>query len=130
MLPKTKAAAWLLAAVLGAGCSSDPPVSRPQNPGTVPERSMADAGRGRLLYQTACAACHTEQAHWREQRLVHDWGDLVYQVTRWQNNAGQGWRAEDIEDVAAFLNQRFYHLACPVPGCAADRVGLRADPAR
>ena len=33
---------------------------------------------------TACAACHTTQAHWRDKRVVRSWGDLVYQVTRWQ----------------------------------------------
>jgi mono/diheme cytochrome c family protein len=130
MLLKATAAVWLLAASFGAGCSSDPAGNRPKGAGTVPERAMADAGRGRLLYETACAACHTEQAHWREKSLVHDWPGLVYQVTRWQDNAGQSWRAEDIEDVAAYLNHRFYHLPCPLPGCAAGKVGLRAQPGR
>jgi mono/diheme cytochrome c family protein len=99
-----------------AACSSEPA-------STVPADAMADPGRGELLYQTACAACHTVQAHWRDKSVVHSWGDLVYQVARWQKNAGQSWRAEDIEDVAAYLNRRFYHLPCPLPGCAADRIG-------
>ena len=89
----------------------------------VPAREMADPGRGQLLYQTACATCHTAQAHWRDRSIVPDWQGLLHQVTRWQTIAGQRWRAEEIEDVAAYLNRRFYHFACPLPGCAADKVG-------
>lgn len=85
----------------------------------APEASgpMADAARGQLLYDTACAACHTTQAHWREKRVVRSWGDLVYQVTRWQQAAGQSWSADQVADVAAYLNRRFYGLPCPTPGC-------------
>jgi mono/diheme cytochrome c family protein len=90
---------------------------------TVPERAMADAKRGELLYDTACAACHTEQAHWRDERLVRDWGTLVYQVGRWQHNSGQGWGPAEVEDVAAYLNRRLYRLPCPIAGCAADKTG-------
>jgi mono/diheme cytochrome c family protein len=92
---------------------------------TVPAREMADPDRGRLLYQTACAACHTEQAHWREKSVVKSWDQLVFQVARWQKIAGQPWRTEETEDVAAYLNRRFYHLSCPLPGCAAEKIGLR-----
>lgn len=69
-----------------------------------------DAERGRALYDTACVQCHTTQAHWREKRLVRSWPDLIHQVTRWQAIAGQSWRREDVEDVAAYLDQRFYKL--------------------
>lgn len=85
----------------------------------------ADAARGALLYDTACAACHTTQAHWRDKRIVRSWGDLIYQVTRWQHNAGQTWSAGDVADVAAFLNRRFYGLPCPTPGCMGPSA--RAD---
>lgn len=100
-----------------SGIAQTPPAA------TVPAREMADPARGRLLYDTVCAACHTDQAHWRDQSVVQDWEGLLRQVTRWQAVAGQRWRAEEIEDVAAYLNRRFYRLACPLPGCAADKVG-------
>ena len=82
-----------------------------------PAGPMADAARGQLLYEAACAACHTTQAHWRDKRVVRSWGDLVYQVTRWQQTAGQNWSADEVADVAAYLNRRFYGLSCPTPGC-------------
>ena len=85
-----------------AGCSAPPP-----DPAATVH---ADARRGELLYDTACLQCHTTQAHWREKRLVRDWPGLLHQVTRWQAVAGQNWQAEEIEDVAEYLNQRFYKL--------------------
>jgi len=88
---------------------------------------VADAARGELLYGTACAACHTTQAHWRDKRVVRSWGDLVYQVTRWQQVAGQKWSADDVADVAAFLNRRFYGLPCPTPGCLGPSARAAAD---
>ena len=66
--------------------------------------------RGRLLYETHCIGCHTTQAHWRERHLVRSWADLLYQVTRWQKNAGQDWSSEEINDTAAYLNEAFYNM--------------------
>jgi cytochrome c len=88
-----------LVLLLAAACSSEPK-----------SVAAADAARGRLLYETACAGCHSEQVHWRDKRLVRDWPSLVHQVTRWQQIAAPQWRPEEAEDVAAYLNARFYHL--------------------
>lgn len=79
------------------------------------ESAMApvDASRGRLLYENACVACHTTQAHWRDKSIVTDWPSLVGQVTRWQAIARQSWNEDEIRDVAAYLNQRFYRLPAP-----------------
>lgn len=101
--------------LLGAGCAA------PETALTV-----ADAQRGALLYENVCGACHTAQLHWREKHLVHSWSDLVYQVDRWQRVAGQNWGADDIRDVAYYLNERFYHVPCPQKGCA----GLEAKAPR
>ena len=97
--------AGLLAVLLLASCASRP--SEPQ----------ADATRGRLLYENACIACHSTQAHWRDRHLVQDWPGLVHQVQRWQAAAGQGWSESDVRDVALYLNQRFYGLPCTEPRC-------------
>ena len=121
------AALCLLALLLAAGCANEPTSGAGQRNAAVPEQSMADVSRGRLLYRNTCATCHSEQAHWREKSVVHTWSDLLFQVTRWQNIAGQQWRPQDIEDVAAYLNGRFYRLPCPVPGCTADGLARSAD---
>jgi len=77
----------------------------------------ADAARGALLYEASCGECHTTQAHWREKHVVKTWPELLFQVERWQHIAGRGWSAREIEDVAAYLNQHFYRMRCPVAGC-------------
>ena len=77
----------------------------------------ADIDRGRLLYETHCSACHTTQAHWRDQRIAKAWTDLLGQVGRWQKVAGQNWSETDIGNAAAYLNERFYKLPCPASAC-------------
>jgi len=72
--------------------------------------ASADVQRGRLLYETHCSACHTTQVHWRDKHIVMSRADLLYQVTRWQKNAGQDWSSEEINDVAAYLNETFYQM--------------------
>jgi mono/diheme cytochrome c family protein len=95
--------ALTLAVLVAAGCTAPPPTERQSD-------LSADAARGRMLYENACQDCHTTQAHWRDQRLVRDWPGLHHQVTRWAAIAGQKWRPEDVNDVAAYLNERFYRL--------------------
>jgi mono/diheme cytochrome c family protein len=64
--------------------------------------------RGELLYMTHCNTCHTAQIHWREQKLVRDWGSLLAQVRRWQSIGGLNWNDNEIADVAHYLNAQFY----------------------
>jgi cytochrome c peroxidase len=86
----------------------------------VPERlAAADLERGRRLYEVSCDACHNANVHWRDKRGVNSWPALLAEVDRWQRNAGQRWEPSDINDVAAYLNDRFYRPPCPVKDCAA-----------
>lgn len=87
--------------------------------------ATADMARGRALYQTACDLCHTQNIHWRDKRLVSSWPTLVNEVTRWQRNAGQKWEPSDINNVAAYLNDRFYRLPCPANECAEKEAAAR-----
>ena len=70
-------------------------------------------GRGEMLYQNHCIACHTAQVHWREQRLAKDWASLRVQVRRWERNTGLTWSDEDIEAVSQYLNQLYYQFPDP-----------------
>ena len=74
----------------------------------------ADPGRGELLYSTYCEACHSEQVHWREKKLVHDWPSLVAEVGRWQVNGNLDWSRDDVDAVAHHLNTLHYRY--PPPG--------------
>lgn len=111
-------AGMLVACALGLACTAP-----------AGAQGLADVRRGQLLYDTACATCHGEQVHWRDRSLVRDWPGLVYQVTRWQMNAGQTWGVDEIRDVSAYLNHRYYRLRCPVAGCAPERLGHAGETA-
>lgn len=109
-------AALALASLLGA-CGT-----RPTATASAAAASAPDTQRGAMLYENSCNACHTTQPHWRSQRLVATWSDLVAQVTRWQGIAGLNWTSDEIRDVAVFLNEQFYHLPCDA--CGGPRAAL------
>src|SRR5512132_3475493 len=79
------------------------------------EAKALDAGRGELLYNTHCVACHTTKMHWRNQRLAKDWKSLNVQVRRWQSAIQLDWDDEDIASTAAYLNRLYYQFPEP-PG--------------
>lgn len=115
VLDRKTAVMLALVCLLGA-CGTRPTT-------TASAGAAPDMERGRLLYENSCNACHTTQPHWRSQRLVATWTDLVAQVTRWQGVAGLGWSSDEIRDVAVFLNEQFYHLPCDA--CGGPRAILR-----
>lgn len=77
-------------------------------------RAQADAPtRGALLYANHCSACHGIQMHWRDARAATDWAGLKAQVHRWQATSQLNWSEADVDEVARYLNQRFYRYAMP-----------------
>lgn len=96
MIPRALSA-LLFAALLAATA-----VSQAQAP-TSPTR-------GQLLYDTHCVACHTQQVHWRSNKLARDWSSLVAQVARWQATAGLRWSKDEINQVAHHLNNTIYRF--------------------
>ncbi len=95
-----------VALLLGTAMLSAPPqaISQVQAP------SPATASRGELLYGNHCIACHSTSVHWRDQRLVTDFGSLIAQVKRWEQNTGLGWSSEEILDVVQYLNTTIYRF--------------------
>lgn len=119
---RVEAAIAFVLLLIPPGCTTNPSGDAEQR-AAASRGSMVDPGHGQLLYETACVGCHTEQAHWRDRRLVRDWPGLIEQVTRWQETTKQNWRADDIEDVATYLNDTFYRLPCPTRVC--DRRDIK-----
>jgi mono/diheme cytochrome c family protein len=126
---------WLRCFVLVSATCAAPAFAGGADPsqeaGAQPKLAAApaDSERGRLLYETHCIGCHTTQAHWRDKHIVQSWADLLYQVTRMQGNIGQQWGESEIIDVAAYLNDLFYKLPCPVPGCRGEEARIDQRPA-
>jgi mono/diheme cytochrome c family protein len=73
------------------------------------------SSRGALLYDTHCSACHNEQMHWRDKQAAVNWPSLKAQVRRWQDEQKLAWSDADVDEVARYLNTRFYRFPAPQP---------------
>lgn len=87
--------------------------------------SAADAQRGRVLYETRCGECHAESVHGRKNKAAQDFDAVRRWVARWSDNLRLGWSAEEVEDVTAYLNGRFYNYPCPPEVCRVVSLARR-----
>jgi mono/diheme cytochrome c family protein len=69
---------------------------------------MPDLERGRALYENHCIACHGRSVHARPGRPAPTHLELQQIVERWQAAERLRWSAQDIADVAAFLERFVY----------------------
>jgi cytochrome c553 len=67
-----------------------------------------DVNHGKTLQQQNCMACHDDGMYTRDARKVTTLGGLHKQVKRCELTLGLKWFDEDINDVAAYLNESFY----------------------
>ena len=90
----------------------------------VGDASAAHPARGRALYESRCDACHTTGVHVRESRKATDFAGIRMQVERWNTQLGGAWARDDIDDVAVYLNDRFYQYPCPDTVCRSGTARL------
>jgi cytochrome c553 len=60
------------------------------------------------LYENNCLSCHGSEIYTRDERMVASLDGLERQVQRCETALGLRWFDDDIKDVAAYLNDRFY----------------------
>jgi mono/diheme cytochrome c family protein len=94
----------------------------------APAPAADDLARGQALYETRCGACHERSVHRRESRVARDFAGLRAEVARWSATAGSEWRPEEIDLVAAYLNERYYKFPCPPTVCRAPTRAAAAPP--
>lgn len=63
------------------------------------------------MHDNRCVFCHDENMY-RRGKLVNSCDQLRMQVDIWQSNLLLNWRTADVEDVASYLNDRFYRFKC------------------
>ena len=82
-----------------------------------PVASPPDRARGELLYDVHCIGCHTGGVHMGKDRQAVSFDDMRRSVRRWSAIQHLDWRDQDVDDVSAFLDGRYYHFgaAAPVP---------------
>jgi len=76
-----------------------------------PIATSANPERGRLLYENHCRACHESNVHIRQTQAAKSLKAVRTEVVRWQGVLTLQWSAEDVGDVAEYLNATWYHYA-------------------
>ena len=76
-----------------------------------PIATSANPERGRLLYENHCRSCHESNVHIRQTQAAKSLKAVRTEVVRWQGVLTLQWSAEDVGDVAEYLNATWYHYA-------------------
>jgi mono/diheme cytochrome c family protein len=72
--------------------------------------SAQEFDRGQALYDNHCKECHEGLAHTRKGSRITSLHDIRTWVASWSAHSQLDWSAEEVEDVADYLNRQFYHL--------------------
>jgi mono/diheme cytochrome c family protein len=67
-----------------------------------------EAERGRLLYETHCAGCHTERLHHRDKSKIKSLADLRDEVARWAPQVKHRLTLDEREAIVQYLNASHY----------------------
>lgn len=62
------------------------------------------------LHEKNCISCHGTDVYTREDRKVTSYEGLGRQVRRCETALGLRWFDEEIDDVSAYLNSKYYRL--------------------
>lgn len=79
---------------------------------TVGSSLAADLSRGQALYEIRCIECHDVSVHGRRNQAAKNYEEIRGWVKRWNGTLGGLWDTDDIEEVSAYLNERYYHYPC------------------
>jgi mono/diheme cytochrome c family protein len=78
---------------------------------------QADFRRGWQLHDDACTGCHGASMYSRPYHERNPYFTVRKQVEIWQEFVGMGWSAQQIDDVAYYVQKRFYEKACEQVEC-------------
>ncbi len=74
----------------------------------LPSAQAGDATKGRQLVDKHCQSCHGSEVYTRPDRRVTSLDGLHKQVRRCELALGLTWFDNEIDDVSAYLDQRYY----------------------
>jgi cytochrome c553 len=77
---------------------------------TASSLPAANIDNGKKLVADNCMKCHDQKVYTRPDRHVTSLDGLNKQVRRCEQSLGLKWFDDDIDDVAAYLNQNYYHF--------------------
>ena len=76
-----------------------------------PNSQLAPSSRGELLYLNHCLVCHESNVHIREKHNAINFSAIQGEVTRWAKELQLKWSPLDVQNVADYLNNRYYHYS-------------------
>lgn len=85
-------------------------LSAPSTGSSEMKTSDIERPRGQLLYETHCSACHEQSVHSRNPRKAESVDKIKYFVTRWSTELKLNWSSSDIDEVAKYLNSKYYNF--------------------
>jgi len=68
----------------------------------------ADINHGKSLHQANCTSCHDDSIYTRKDRRINTRGALDLQIRHCEQALSLQWFDEDVDDVAAYLNDSYY----------------------
>lgn len=68
-----------------------------------------DPQRGERLYDKHCLECHDRSVHTRDDVRATNQREIVSWITRRCSRNAPQLSTEDLEDLATYLNEHFYH---------------------
>ena len=72
--------------------------------------AKGDPKAGHALHNKACVACHDNSVYTRADRKLKSAAQLAGRVAGCNANTGAGLFPEDEANIAAYLNQQYYHF--------------------
>jgi len=85
------------------------PISMPTLALLIP-LAAAGAEDTEALVQKNCIGCHGSEVYTRPDRRIQSFSSLETQVRRCSVNLDLAWFEDEIEDVAQYLNRKYYHF--------------------
>lgn len=84
--------------------------------------AASDESLGAALYESRCTGCHERSVHSRSPRRAESFEQIRAYVWRWDRYLGGAWQRAEIDAVARYLNERYYHFPCPQDVCGMAAV--------
>lgn len=79
--------------------------------------AAADPARGRALYEARCGGCHNDSVHNDNSRKARNFEEARGRVADFSLQLKTGWSGAQVDDVAVYLNERYYSFPCPAKLC-------------
>ena len=70
----------------------------------------ADLDRGRSLHDRQCLSCHGTNVYSRPNRYIKSLEQLKRETERWSGLANPPLKKKEIDEIARYLNQTYYHF--------------------